>query len=151
MMPRSIEPVQTTGPYVISVTVTTGDGETRNDVTISSEMGRVVSNLEALLEYEAAKQARRGIRNICRLLVLKAHPNLRWEDKELGLIWRATLMGKPITVQTELDVIAENNRTSSWRFKLWLGVLNLWLSIDNVMNLFTDWVTQQIDKLEPGK
>jgi phosphoribosylamine-glycine ligase len=134
-MPRTVTAVQTKGPYVIEVTVRTGDGEKQNTTTINGPMA--MGATEDMISYSAMKSAIRAFRSICWGLVKREHPLLQESDKEFGLIWRATLQGRDINVPTseEVDMAkAECERimkeSTTRRYHIWTAWLHVWVGLE---------------------
>jgi hypothetical protein len=131
-MPRVIQPIPTKGPYTVQVTVVTGDGEKRNDATISEVEMAVGTNMEDLLAYQAAKAAKRSFRTICRSVVKRAHPELKDGDKELDLIWRATICGRDLNIHTQEEFVAMQSYIVSRRYHLssaWAQIGYAWVGV----------------------
>ena len=140
-MPQFIEGVPRSGdPIRVTVTVKTGDGES----TKESAVGQTVSNMEDAVAYSAAKAAQRAFRSIMWDLVKQKRPALNVQDREFGLIWRATLHGRTLTIKTAEEITAENaqlvKETSGRRYHLRCVGLQLYYAWTGVyMAIYEAW------------
>lgn len=125
-MSRTINPLPTRGPYVIEVTVKSGDGEKRNVSQVGDALLSTGGNLEDMVAYSAAKAGQRAFRSICWELVRRENPALQQSDKELNLIWRATIAGKEVTIKTAEEIAADNAAAKEDRYgHLWCASLQI--------------------------